>query len=100
MLQATGATLVGINMRMNIYRHAKRIVVAVIGATVLLGGVALLVLPGPGLLIIAVGLGILATEFVWARRLLQRAKEEGGELASQLRGKPRDKKHHTNDEES
>jgi uncharacterized protein (TIGR02611 family) len=52
----------------------KRIVVAVVGGTVLLIGLALLVLPGPAFLVIPIGLAILATEFVWARRWLRRAK--------------------------
>jgi tellurite resistance protein TerC len=50
-------------------------VVAVIGTTVLLVGVAMIVLPGPAFLVIPAGLAILATEFVWARRLLQRVKD-------------------------
>lgn len=52
----------------------KKLFIAVIGGTVLLVGVALLVLPGPGLPIIAAALAILATEFLWARRAMRRAK--------------------------
>jgi len=52
----------------------KKIVVAVVGGTVLVFGLALLVLPGPAILVIPVGLAILATEFVWARRWLRRAR--------------------------
>lgn len=52
----------------------KKIVVAVVGGTVLVLGLALLVLPGPAVLVIPVGLAILATEFVWARRWLRRAR--------------------------
>lgn len=55
-------------------RTARRLVVGVIGATVLLGGLALLVLPGPALVVIPIGLGILAVEFEWARRWLRRAR--------------------------
>jgi len=54
---------------------ARRIVVAIVGFTVLLIGIALLVLPGPAFLVIPLGLAILATEFVWARSLLQKARE-------------------------
>jgi tellurite resistance protein TerC len=65
-------------------RQAKRVVIAVIGFTVLLVGVALLVLPGPAFLVIPAGLAILAIEFAWARRWLQRikqlAEEKGGSL--------------------
>jgi Ca2+-transporting ATPase len=53
---------------------ARRIVVAIIGFTVLLFGIALIVLPGPAFIVIPLGLAILATEFVWARSLLQRAR--------------------------
>jgi hypothetical protein len=52
----------------------KRVIVAVVGGTILLFGFALLVLPGPAFLVIPLGLAILATEFVWARRWLKRAK--------------------------
>jgi uncharacterized protein (TIGR02611 family) len=52
----------------------KKFFVALIGGTVVLIGVAMLVLPGPGLLVIAGGLAILATEFFWARRALRNAK--------------------------
>ena len=53
----------------------KKFFIALIGGTVLLVGVALLVLPGPGLPIIVAGLAILATEFFWAKRALRRAKD-------------------------
>ena len=55
-------------------RVARKVVVAVIGATVLAVGVALIVLPGPAVIVIPLGLAILATEFLWARRLLRRVK--------------------------
>ncbi|OGL03487.1 MAG: hypothetical protein A3E31_08125 [Candidatus Rokubacteria bacterium RIFCSPHIGHO2_12_FULL_73_22] len=57
-------------------RRARRLVVAVIGGTVLALGVAMLVLPGPAFVVIPLGLAILATEFVWARRLLKRVREQ------------------------
>lgn len=57
-------------------RSGKRIAVTVVGSVVLLAGVALLVLPGPGWLLIFVGLGILASEYVWAERLLRIAKRK------------------------
>jgi uncharacterized protein (TIGR02611 family) len=49
-----------------------RIGFAIFGFLVVAVGIAMLVLPGPGLLVIAVGLGILALEFAWAERLLER----------------------------
>ena len=57
-------------------RQAWRVIIAVFGFTVLLIGLALLVLPGPGILIIFFGLAILAGQFLWARWLLQKAKHE------------------------
>ncbi len=55
-------------------KQLKRIAVAIVGGTVLLIGIALVVLPGPAFLVIPAGLAILATEFVWARRLLHHTK--------------------------
>ena len=50
---------------------ARKLAVAVIGMSVLAFGVALIVLPGPAFIVIPIGLVILATEFLWARRLLR-----------------------------
>jgi uncharacterized protein (TIGR02611 family) len=52
----------------------RKLIVAVIGVTILLIGVAMVVLPGPAFIVIPVGLGILATEFAWARRAIRRAR--------------------------
>ncbi len=57
-------------------RQIKRVIVGIVGTTVLLIGVALLVLPGPAFIVIPLGLGILATEFVWARRLLNKVRDK------------------------
>lgn len=53
-------------------RNAKRLAVFVVGVSVLAAGAAMLVLPGPGVLVLLVGLMILATEFAWAERALDR----------------------------
>lgn len=53
----------------------KRLVIFVTGSTVLALGVAMIVLPGPAILLIPAGLAILATEFLWAETLLRRARE-------------------------
>ncbi len=55
-------------------RAARRLIVGVVGVTVMVVGVALLVLPGPAFVVLPIGLGILAIEFEWARRLLKRAR--------------------------
>jgi tellurite resistance protein TerC len=56
-------------------RGARRIAIALIGSTALLLGVAMLILPGPGMLVIPIGLALLSTEFVWARRWLARIRK-------------------------
>jgi tellurite resistance protein TerC len=56
-------------------QQAKRIVKVVIGFTILLIGLAMIVLPGPAIVVIPAGLAILATEFLWAKRLLERIKQ-------------------------
>ncbi|ADG75724.1 Protein of unknown function, PGPGW, transmembrane [Cellulomonas flavigena DSM 20109] len=58
-------------------RPVRLVAVAVVGGTVVLTGVAMLVLPGPGILAILAGLALLATEFAWARRWLDRARTAG-----------------------
>jgi hypothetical protein len=55
-------------------KQVKRILVAVLGGTVLAAGVALLVLPGPAFIVIPLGLAILAIEFAWAKRWLRSAR--------------------------
>ena len=57
------------------FRLARKIVIATIGTTVVAIGVALVVLPGPAVVVIPLGLAILATEFVWARRMLDRVRQ-------------------------
>lgn len=66
----------------------KRLIKIVFGFTLLAIGVALLVLPGPGWLIIAFGLALLAGEYVWARKLLDRLKQVGGKLNGKLKRSP------------
>jgi uncharacterized protein (TIGR02611 family) len=56
-------------------KQAKRLIVIVIGFTILVAGIAMIVLPGPAFVVIPVGLAILASEFIWARTLLHRVKE-------------------------
>lgn len=62
-----------INVQM--IRHLKLVITTVVGFTVIAVGVAMLVLPGPGLVVIGLGLLILSAEFVWAKRALDRMKE-------------------------
>jgi uncharacterized protein (TIGR02611 family) len=74
----------------NSFQQAKRIVKVIIGFTLLALGIAMIATPGPGWLTIMLALGILAAEFVWARRLLDRMKEQGVRLRDTVmpRAKP------------
>ena len=65
-----------------LWRQARRVVVFVIGSTVLLIGIAMVVLPGPAFIVIPLGLAILATEFVWAKDWLRYAKGHVENLSS------------------
>ena len=56
-------------------RAARRLVIGVLGFTVLAVGFSLLFLPGPAFVVIPIGLAILGIEFGWARRLLMRARK-------------------------
>lgn len=63
------------------YKTARRILVAVAGTTVLLVGIALLVLPGPAFVVIPAGLAILSLEFAWARHWLHKIKDRVNKAA-------------------
>jgi uncharacterized protein (TIGR02611 family) len=54
----------------------KKFAVTILGVALLVVGLAMMVLPGPGILVIVAGLAVLATEYVWARSLLNRAKNQ------------------------
>ena len=60
----------------------RRVIVSVVGATVLLIGIALLVLPGPAFVVIPLGLAILATEYAWARRGLRKVRRIASDVVS------------------
>jgi len=60
--------------------QVRRVFLIIAGFTLLLAGGVMLVTPGPGMVVIFLGLGLLAAEFVWARRLMERIKHEGGRL--------------------
>ncbi len=65
-------------------RRAFRVVA---GFTLLAAGAVMLVTPGPGWLTIFLGLGLLAAEFVWAKKLMDRMKQEGGRVKDAVLGK-------------
>ena len=57
------------------YKAARRIVIGLVGLTVLLIGVVMIFTPGPALVVIPVGLAILSIEFAWARVWLRHLRE-------------------------
>ncbi len=66
------------------YKAARRIVVTLVGVTVLLIGLVLLVTPGPAFVVIPIGLAILGLEWAWARRLLSTVKDKSGEALERV----------------
>jgi uncharacterized protein (TIGR02611 family) len=68
------------------YKTGRRIVIAIVGASVLLIGIVMIVTPGPALIVIPVGLAILAVEFVWARRWLKKLREMISRRSAEKRG--------------
>ena len=60
--------------------QVRRIFLVLAGFTLVLLGIIMIFTPGPGTPVILMGLGLLAAEFVWARRLMDRIKREGTRL--------------------
>ena len=58
------------------YKMVRKIVIGIVGVSVLCVGAAMIFLPGPAIVVIPVGLAILATEFAWAKVLLHKLKEK------------------------
>lgn len=69
------------------YKWARRIVVGVIGGSVLLIGVLMVVLPGPAILVVPLGLGILGLEFAWARIWLRKLRATATDVVNRVRGR-------------
>lgn len=67
------------------YKMARRVVVIVVGFTLLLFGLVMLLTPGPGLAAIAAGLMVLAIEFTWARLWLKKVRERISQANGELR---------------
>jgi tellurite resistance protein TerC len=77
-------------LRRNItYAWARRIVVAVIGGSILAIGIAMIVLPGPAIVVIPIGLGVLGLEFAWARHWLRKLRTTAQDVVNRVRGKPK-----------
>jgi uncharacterized protein (TIGR02611 family) len=70
-------------------QQAKRFLKILFGFTLLAIGLVMIFTPGPGWLTIMVGLGVLAAEYVWARRLLDKMKEQGLRLRDTILPRPK-----------
>ena len=66
-------------------RNTRRLLVLLVGFAVVGAGIAMLVLPGPGMLVIMVGLAVLGTEFAWAERALDTAKAKAAAAGDTVR---------------
>jgi uncharacterized protein (TIGR02611 family) len=60
---------------LDLVKRTRKILVGIVGSTILLVGILMIVLPGPAIIVIPLGLSILATEFIWAKNLLKKVKE-------------------------
>ncbi|OGU64881.1 MAG: hypothetical protein A2499_15460 [Stygiobacter sp. RIFOXYC12_FULL_38_8] len=61
-------------------KQLKRILIAIIGGTIVVIGLFMIVLPGPAFIVIPLGLSILATEFIWAKKMIARFKDQFDKL--------------------
>ena len=66
------------------YRQGRRVVILVVGSTILLVGLAMIVLPGPAIVVIPLGLAILGIEFAWAQRWLKRLREMAEDVRERI----------------
>lgn len=60
---------------------------SIVGGAFVLGGIAMFVLPGPGIVVMAIGFAILGTEYAWAAMALERTKRLAGEAGRAARGR-------------
>jgi uncharacterized protein (TIGR02611 family) len=77
-------------MALRTIEQVRRVFRILAGFTLLAAGAVMLVTPGPGWLTIFGGLTLLAVEFVWARRLMERIKRQGGRMRDAVRRAPGD----------
>lgn len=74
-------------------RPVRRVIIGVIGGTILLIGIAMIVLPGPAIVVVPLGLAVLATEFIWARRWLKKIRvlmDEARKKVTKSKAEPTD----------
>ena len=69
------------------YKFARRVVIFIVGVSVVIIGIVMFIplVPGPGFVVIPLGLAILATEFVWAKVILKKMKDKSADGAKALK---------------
>ena len=67
-------------------RSSKRVAISLVGGLFVLVGLAMFVLPGPGILVVVLGFAILGTEYAWAAAALERTKRLAGQAATVAKG--------------
>lgn len=67
-------------------RSSKRVAVSIVGGALVLIGLAMFVLPGPGILVVVLGFAVLGTEYAWAAATLERTKNVAGQAAKRAKG--------------
>jgi tellurite resistance protein TerC len=80
--------------------QAKKLIKIVIGFTVLVFGCIMLITPGPGIVTIILGLAILGTEFVWAKKLMKRFEKEAVNMKNSFVNNYINKNHKSGDEQT
>lgn len=73
------------SMRQVLLRASAKVAVSALGAVLVAAGIALLFLPGPGILVLLAGVALLAREYLWARRLRDRLSARADELRRRAR---------------
>ena len=68
------------------YTTGRKIVITLVGTTLILIGAAMIVLPGPAIVVVPLGLGVLGIEFAWARRFLHNLKQGASSTLERARG--------------
>jgi len=58
-----------------LYKQIKKLAIFIIGISIVLIGCLLFFTPGPAIIVIPIGLAILATQFEWAKKLLEKFKK-------------------------
>lgn len=68
----------------------KKVIVSVVGGLLVVAGLIMMPLPGPGIVLVVAGIGVLAAEYAWARRALKKTKDKAEEAQQEaVATKPR-----------